>query len=219
MAETDLYLPVKQHLERQGFVVKSEVRSCDVVALRGDEPPLIVELKASFTLQLMYQALDRLTMTDTVYIAVARPKRGVTASALKLCRRIGIGLIVVSASGSLEVLADPTPYAPRINSKKRGLLLKEFSKRQGDPNTGGSTRMPLMTAYRQDALKCLGHLKQNGATRVCDLRDATKVDRAGTILRDNVYGWFEKQQRGVYRLSKNGTAVTTSKASAASALP
>ena len=208
MAETDLYLPVKRHLEHQVYVVKSEVRNCDVVALRGSEPPLIVELKATLSLQLIYQALDRLTMTDTVYIAVARPKRGVTSSALKLCRRIGIGLIVVSASGSLEVLADPRPYAPRLNSKKRGLLLKEFSKRKGDPNIGGSTRKPLMTAYRQDAMKCADHIKRHGASRVRDLRDATKVDRAGTILRDNVYGWFEKQQRGVYDLSKDGTAIT-----------
>ena len=74
MAETDLYIPVKRFLEAQGYIVKSEVTSCDVVGLRGDEAPLIVELKTSLTLQLIYQALDRLTMTDSVYIAVARPK-------------------------------------------------------------------------------------------------------------------------------------------------
>jgi hypothetical protein len=204
MPETDLYHPVKRFLEAQGYVVKSEIKSCDVVALRGDEPPLIVELKTALTLQLLYQATDRLTMTDAVYIAVQRPQRGVASQAVKLCRRIGIGLIVVATSGSLEVLADPVPYAPRVNTRRKGLLLKEFAKRAGDPNTGGSTRKPLMTAYRQDALRCVHHLAAAGASRIRDVKTATGVDRASTILRDNVYGWFVKQERGIYGLTDTG---------------
>jgi hypothetical protein len=204
MPETDLYHPVKRFLETQGYVVKSEIKSCDVVALRGDEPPLIVELKTALTLQLLYQATDRLTMTDAVYIAVQRPQRGVASQAVKLCRRIGIGLIVVATSGSLEVLADPVPYAPRVNTRRKGLLLKEFAKRAGDPNTGGSTRKPLMTAYRQDALRCVHHLAAAGASRIRDVKTATGVDRASTILRDNVYGWFVKQERGIYGLTDTG---------------
>ncbi len=206
MAETDLYLPVKRHLEAQGYAVKAEVRGCDVMAVRGNEPPVIVELKTGLTLKLLYQAMERLTVTEHVYVAVARPKRGVGASALKLCRRLGIGLIVVTAAGSLEVLADPLPYAPRANTRKRGLLLKEFNARSGDPNTGGSTRKPLMTAYRQDALKCAGHLVNHGPARIRDVKAATAVDRAAGIFRDNVYGWFAKVERGVYGLSEVGRA-------------
>jgi hypothetical protein len=198
MPETDLYLPIKHHLETQGYTVKSEVRACDVVAVRGDEPLLIVELKAAFNLQLLFQGIDRLAMTDHVYVAVARPKRGIAASALKLCRRIGLGLIVVTSAGSVEVLADPVPYAPRLNTKKRALLLREFNARKGDPNVGGSTRKPLMTAYRQDAMKCADHLRALGPQRIRDLKAATGVDRAANILRDNVYGWFMKVERGVY---------------------
>jgi hypothetical protein len=206
LAETDLYGPVKRFLEAQGYVVKSEIKSCDVVALRGDEPPVIVELKAGLTLQLLYQAVDRLTMTDAVYVAVGRPKRGVTSQALKLCRRIGVGLIIVAKSGSLEILADPVPYAPRLNAKRRALLLKEFTKRQGDPNTGGSTRKPLMTAYRQDAIRCASFLLAKGASKILDVKSATHVDRASAILRDNVYGWFEKVERGTYTLTAEGAA-------------
>ncbi len=202
MPETDLYLPVKRHLEAQGYTVKAEVKGCDVVAVRGNEIPVIVELKQSLTLALLYQAVDRLTIAEHVYVAIARPKRGVTGDALKLCRRLGLGLIVVTSSGSLEVLADPLPYAPRANTKKRGLLLKEFNARNGDPNVGGSTRTPLMTAYRQDAMKCASYLKTNGPTRVRDVKAATTVDRAAAIFRDNVYGWFEKVERGVYGLSQ-----------------
>ena len=204
MAETDLYLPVKHHLEAQGYEVKSEVLSCDVVGRRGDELPVIVELKQSLSLALLYQAVDRLTVTDHVYVAVARPKRGVTAGAQKLCRRLGLGLIVIAASGSLEVLADPVPYQPRPNVKRRGRLLKEFNARSGDPNTGGSTRKPLMTAYRQDAIKCAAHLSRNGPARIRDVKAATNVDRAATIFRGNVYGWFQKRERGIYDLAEEG---------------
>ena len=86
MPETDLYLPVKRHLEAQGFVVKAEVKGCDVVAVRGSELPVIVELKQGLTLKLIFQAVERLTVSEHVYIAIARPKRGVGASALKLRR-------------------------------------------------------------------------------------------------------------------------------------
>jgi hypothetical protein len=206
MPETDLYLPVKAHLESQGYEVKAEVRNCDVLAIRGTESPVIVELKQSFSLALLYQAMDRLTMTEHVYIAVARSKRSVAASALKLCRRLGLGLIIVSSAGSLEVLADPVPYTPRQNVKKRGLLLREFNARNGDPNVGGSTRKPLMTAYRQDAMKCASHLKDSGPSRIRDVKSATRVDRAPSIFRDNVYGWFEKVERGIYQLSQAGLA-------------
>jgi hypothetical protein len=198
MPETDLYLPIKRHLEAQGYTVKGEVKSCDVVAVRGDELPLIVELKNAFNLQLLFQAMDRLAMTEHVYVAVARPKRGVSSSAMKLCRRIGLGLIVVTSAGSVEVLVDPVPYAPRVNTRKRGLLLKEFNARSGDPNVGGSTRKPVMTAYRQDAMKCAEHLRKLGPQRIRDVKAATGVDRAANILRDNVYGWFLKVERGVY---------------------
>ena len=198
---------MKRHLEAQGYEVKSEIRSCDVVAVRLDETPVIVELKRALSLALLYQAVDRLSVSEHVYIAIARPKRGIASSAVKLCRRLGLGLIIVAASGSLEVMADPVPYAPRPNTRKRGLLLKEFNARSGDPNVGGSTRTPLMTSYRQDAVKCARHLSAHGATRVRDVKAATRVDRAANILRDNVYGWFQKSGRGIYELSLSGREV------------
>jgi hypothetical protein len=201
MAETDLYAPVKCLLEAQGYSVKAEVRSCDIVGVRGNEPPVIVELKATVSLQLFYQAMERLALTDHVYIAVAAPKRGVQRECLKLCRRIGIGLIIVAASGATEVLADPIPYAPRKNNKRLGLLLREFKARQGDPNLGGSNGK-IVTAYRQDAMRCADHLREHGPSRVRDIRNATGVTRAANILRDNHYGWFAKAERGIYELTR-----------------
>jgi hypothetical protein len=202
--ETDLYPAVKRLLETQGYVVKAEVKSCDVMAVRGDEPPVIVELKNGLTLQLIYQAIDRLSITEHVYIAIAKPKRAVPLEAQKLCKRLGFGLLVVSKSGSVDILAEPIPYAPRLNKNRKTALLKEFHKRKGDPNVGGSTKTKLMTAYKQDALRCLCHLHSNGPTKISHLRKATQVDRAATILRADYYGWFIKEDRGIYNVTDIG---------------
>jgi hypothetical protein len=202
--ETDLYAPVKRLLESQGYTVKAEVKSCDVIAVRGDEPPIIVELKNGLTLQLIYQAIDRLSITEHVYIAIAKPKRAVPLEAQKLCKRLGLGLLVVFKSGTVAILAEPVPYAPRPNKNRKTALLKEFHKRKGDPNIGGSTKVKLVTAYKQDALRCLCHLHSNGATKVSHIRKATQVDRAATILRADYYGWFFKEDRGIYNITDAG---------------
>ena len=205
MPETELYSPIKTFLEAQGYTVKAEINSCDVVAIRGDDPPVIIELKTGLTLQLLYQAIDRLSLTDAVYIAIAKPKRALPIAAVKLVKRLGLGLIVVSKSGSVDVFADPAPYSPRQNTKRKSALLKEFRNRQGDPNIGGSTKTKLMTAYKQDALRCLRILSVHGPTRVVDVRKLTHVERAATILRSDYYGWFTKHARGVYTITEIGT--------------
>jgi hypothetical protein len=58
--ETSLYRPVKVFLEGLGFVVKGEVGGCDLVALRGDDLPVVVicELKLTFNLELILQGID-----------------------------------------------------------------------------------------------------------------------------------------------------------------
>jgi hypothetical protein len=205
MKETELYLPVKRLLETQGFVVKAEIGGCDVVAVRGDERPVIVELKTGFTLQLLLQGIDRLAVTDTVYLAIAEPKRGLRSDLVKLCRRLGLGLLSIRGQ-SVEVLAEPTPYTPRRDVKRSRVLLGEFTRRAGDPNHGGSSRRPLMTAYRQDALRLARHLAIAGPTKVAAAVRETGVTRAGTILRDDVYGWFWRESRGIYGLTEKGQA-------------
>jgi hypothetical protein len=76
--ETTLYGPVKRYLEALGFTVKGEVCGCDLVALRGDEPPMVVigELKLAFSLDLVLQAVDRTAACDEVWLAVSAAARG-----------------------------------------------------------------------------------------------------------------------------------------------
>ena len=61
-SEVDLYEPVKAFLTAQGYVVRGEVRGCDLVARRGDEKPVIVELKLRFNLALVLQGIERLAL-------------------------------------------------------------------------------------------------------------------------------------------------------------
>ncbi len=203
MLETELYLPVKRFLERQGYEVKSEICECDVLAVRGQEPPVIVELKTSFSLQLLLQGIDRQSATDHVYLAVPEPKQSLSKDVQRLCKRLGLGLLTVNGEW-VEAYLDPAPYQPRKYPKRKAALLKEFQRRVGDPNSGGSSKRPLVTAYRQDALRCVKFLKTSGPSRISDITTHTKVTRAPAILRSDVYGWFFKVERGTYALSPKG---------------
>lgn len=210
MPEADLYDPIKRFLEAQGYDVKGEIGACDIVAVRDGEAPVVVELKERLTLALVLQAVDRLAISDTVYVAFRagggrsgawRTRR---KQVVRLLRRLGVGLLTVSAGDDVVPVLDPRPYQPRSNRARRERLLKEFAERVGDPEPGGSVSRPRLTAYRQDALLCARALSDAGTLKVSVLRDRTGVSRAGPILRDNHYGWFRRVRTGHYALSPEG---------------
>jgi hypothetical protein len=212
--ETDLYVPLKSFLEDQGYEVKSEIGAADVVGQRGEEEPLIVEMKTGFTLSVVHQAIARQSISDIVYIAIPRGSGAAFRKSLKanlsLCRRLGLGLITIRLQdGLVETHADPGPYAPRKSKRKKSDLLREFEKRTGDPNKGGSTRQGLMTAYRQDALRCLQVLSDQGATKAAQVSKIAGVEKARRLMADNHYGWFERVETGIYALTRAGQKART----------
>jgi hypothetical protein len=207
--ETDLYAPVKALLEGQGYEVKGEIGAADVVAVRGGEDPVIVELKTAFSLSLFHQAVERQAITDAVYVAVPRGTGKAFLKSIKvnkaLCRRLGLGLMTVRMKdGLVEIHGDPAPYSPRKSKPRRERLLKEFAKRVGDPNEGGATRQGLMTAYRQDALRCVKVLAENGPTKAAEVSSLSNVETARRLMADNHYGWFDRIRTGIYGLSPKG---------------
>lgn len=206
--EADLYPPVKAFLEAQGYSVKGEVGAVDLVAVRGDEDPVVVELKLRLNLTLYHQAVTRLRLTDLVYIAVLKPTGRNARRSLRenriMCRRLGLGFLTVRADGVVEAQCDPGPYLPRQTKAKREKLLREFHRLEGDPNAGGATRHGIVTAYRQDALRCAMYLAETGAEKGSIVARATGVANATTLMRDNHYGWFCKVETGVYDLTPEG---------------
>jgi hypothetical protein len=210
-AEADLYPAVKAFLEGQGYDVKAEVCGCDVVATRGDDPPVIVELKLSFGLALLLQGVDRLALTDRVYLAVSRPRgrlarRGSVRrrDVRDLCRRLGLGVMTIEparGAAGVEVIVDPVPYRPRRRAARLARLLGEHARRVGDPNRGGITRTPIVTAYRQEALRCAMLIERGGRASLKALHETGLVPNASRILQRDVYGWFRRLERATYGLT------------------
>lgn len=210
MPESDLYKPIKQFLEAQGYSVKGEIGACDIVAVRGEEGPVVVEIKEHLNLALILQAVDRIPLSDAVYVAF-RVGKGHSASwrsrdkqVTSLLRRLGVGLLTISARDSVVAVLDPVPYRPRPNAARRGRLLKEFAERLGDPEAGGSASRQRLTSYRQDALRCARVLADAGTLKLSGIRERAGVGRAGPIVRDNHYGWFTRVKAGHYDLTPKG---------------
>lgn len=204
--ESSLYSPVREFLAAQGFTVRGEVRGCDVVAVRGDDL-VIVELKRGLTVELLLQAVKRQRLTDSVYLAVPRPGSAPAERKLRqslpLLRRLELGLIVVDGRLSppaVQVVQQPQPAQRRRQPRARRAVLEEVSRRSGDDNVGGSNRRPLVTAYRENALLIAAHLQRHGPMQPRGLRALGTGEKTLSILRSDVYGWFERIDRALYRL-------------------
>ena len=210
--ETSLYQPVKAFLEAAGYEVKGEIGSCDVVGLSTSDPDIIVicELKLTFNLELILQAVDRAALADEVWVAARISARGkgreADARYRNLCRRLGIGMLGVSDRGDVSIIVSSISPMPRTNPKRRSRLVREHQRRRGDPALGGSSRTPIMTAYRQQALICAEALF-NGPLRPRDIK--SMAPDAGRILLSNVYGWFHRVSNGVYELTETGRQTVT----------
>jgi hypothetical protein len=197
----------------------------------GDAPLLVVEMKRAATLAAVIQAVDRFALTDLVYLALpsvaeeATPSgRGIgayTPGLHRLCRRLGLGLIAVEparvrdgasspyARGVAVPVLDPAPSgrSPRRNAARAALVRREHARRAGDPNHGGTPGgVRLITAYRQEALRCAAALRDagGGPLPVHAVREAAGAEGAGRILYRNVYGWFEPVGRDAYCLTETG---------------
>jgi hypothetical protein len=207
--EAHLYGPVKAFLESLGYEVKGEIGRCDLVGLRAGEPDIVVvgELKLSFSFDLVLQGVDRMRVGDEVWLAARLAKRGRGREGDRrfrdLCRHLGFGLLGVASTGRVEVILPAAAPLPRRDLKRRSRLVEEHRRRRGDPAVGGGTRVPVMTAYRQQALACAAAMAA-GPQRPRDLKPA--IPDAQKILRHNVYGWFERRARGIYGLTEAGAA-------------
>ncbi|MFE5318688.1 DUF2161 family putative PD-(D/E)XK-type phosphodiesterase [Paenibacillus sp. NPDC056579] len=259
--ETELYAPVKSYFEQLGYLVRGEVHHCDLVAIRDEEPPVIVELKKNFSIPLLLQGINRLRLTRYVYVAFELPNKGRAPHGAtwpelrKLCQMLGVGMITVqfyktrkpkvlvechppatTASASpLGLTADavvaallpahepadaeaaaaaaqedplsppPLPTVlPRHNKRATERFVREFKERRADYNVGGSTKRKLVTSYREKALFMAQLLLQNGPMSPRKLRDQTGIPNAAGLLQKNYYRWFQRVERGIYRLTPQG---------------
>ena len=218
LLESDLYGPVRDYLEQLGYEVKGEVKDCDIAALRDGEL-IVVELKRGFTLELIYQAMDRQRVADGVYVAVPLPRRGYMSPHMQemksLCRRLELGLVFVGFTskgiGQVDVAVHPKEAsAPRRDRRRRLAVIREHEHRTGSANTGGVTRKKILTVYKEQALLVAKLLQDHGPMRAEDVRKLGGPANTGVILGRNALGWFDREldaggSRYLYR--PNGKAL------------
>ncbi len=209
-SETDLYLPVKKYLENLGYTVMGEAAGCDVAAVNGEEL-IAVELKKTLSLKLITQAVERQEAADGVYIALpvdeSSPPQGIRSN-LKLIKRLELGLILIrflKHRTRVEIVCHPGKQERRRNNRRRQAILREINGRSGD-HTPGGTRGKGVTAYREEALVLADMLHSRGELSPARCKELGGSSKAGAILRNNHYGWFERISRGIYRLHPAGRA-------------
>lgn len=210
-SETDLYPPLRAYLTAQGYTVRGEVNHCDIAAVKDDRL-VVIEMKLALNLALVAQGVRRQAMTDSVYLAVPRPANVSTwlrqmRAAFRVLRRLELGLLIVSIKPGkppVEVVLNPAPFERRKRPSARRAVLDEIGRRSGDFNLGGSTKRPLVTAYRENAIHIACLLADHGEMPPRRLRELGTGPKTLGILSNNVYGWFQRVSRGLYALTTKG---------------
>jgi len=210
--ERELYEPLRQHLDNLGFDVRSEVRSCDLVAKKNNLI-YIIEMKRHLSFDLLAQAVERQSYADAVYVSIPKPNNfkqdKIWKSKIKVLKQLNLGLLLVSKTGSTymveEALIPESTTSKRQSSKKRTALEKEFSNRSLDLNIAGSTGVPLVTAYREAALYIAYLIRKNGPQSAASLKtNGAHPKKTTSILNSNYYGWFSKSIDRIYTLTAEG---------------
>lgn len=208
ISETDLSAPIKKHFENEGYLVRSEVKNCDITAVK-DEKLLVIELKKRLSVDLLIQGVERQRVSDTVYIAVPKPKKTLQQyrKLTSLIKRLELGLIFVNfqkGKKRVEIVVEPGQYQFYKNTRKRKLIMKEINSRSADYNEGGSTRTKIMTAYKEKSLHIACVLNNFGEMSPKSVREFGTPETTGNILYTNFYGWYKRKSRGIYEISNSG---------------
>lgn len=211
MKETDLYQPLRTYLEHQGYRVHSEVRNCDIVAIK-DEEVVIIEMKTSFSVSLLIQAADRKEITDSVYVAIpvriGRNRPANFRGMKLLLRRLEVGLILVNfmkTKTKVEIAFHPQDAATVKKHRKKRAIIHEIDGRYAEFNTAGSpVTQERVSAYKQSSIRIAYYLDMMGTASPKELRQRGVNGKTQRILSNNIYGWFNRVQRGTYTLNDYG---------------
>ena len=205
--ESDMYEPIRSLLNQQGFVVRGEVKGCDIAAVR-DDILWVVEMKLSANITLLYQAIDRQTATGWVFVAIPRPSSARDKNYLrfqKLLKKLQLGLITVALDSPIkyaEIVMFPVGKDNKKN-KKTETVKREIAGRTVD-TVGGITKTKINTAFKERCIKIACLLNAKGELSVKELVELGCAKNTSQLLQSNILGWFNRVKRGVYSLSDIG---------------
>lgn len=220
--ETDLYPHLKNWLEEQGFTVHGEVHGCDLAAHR-DGKLVLVEIKRTINLDLVYQIIRRQEVDALVYGAVPAPRdfdNKRWREGVRLFRRLDAGLIIVYTEPDIRV--EPLLHPRQVPRGTRKTItrsyLDEMEARTLDANLGGSPGWKNMNAFREKALRIAVAIERFGPSSKHHLCLTGASSMTGSILRRNQDGWFELTAPGIYGLTAKGKDALTKYDALAAAL-
>ena len=202
--ESDMYEPIRNLLLTQGFIVRGEVKGCDIAAISGDTL-WVVEMKLSANITLIYQAMERQIAATGVFVAIPRPKsaRDANFRALqKLLKKLELGLITValdSPTKHAEILIFPNEKTH--TNKKSDAIKKEIFGRTTD-TTGGISKEKVNTAYRERCIKIACIIEARGSQSAKSLRQMGCEADTYNILRANYFNWFKKIAKGTFDITE-----------------
>lgn len=212
--EQDLFAPIKDYFEKQGYHGDGEVGGIDLY-LQKDGISVAVELKINLDFKVIQQAALRQKIADTVFIAIYRPAglySRTFQNKIYLLKRLGIGLLVVGKRLQEVELITP-PIVTELSSfqkrshKKKEAIAGEFQKRKLKVNAGGVSKKKLITGYREDALMVLDALFLLGGTaKTSQIRKLSGIEKTQQILYNDYYDWFRGISRGIYEMTDTGRA-------------
>ncbi|MCI8405361.1 MAG: hypothetical protein HFE49_10765 [Clostridia bacterium] len=210
MTEKELYAPVCRLFEKRGYKVNAEVKDCDMTAVKDDEF-IIVELKKNLSVNLLAQGVKRQKTGADVFVAVPKPKQysfRKFRSTFSVLKKLELGLIFVSLRGEhsfAEIVFEPKPYTSAYkNRKKRDEIMNEINGRTIETNTGGVTGTKIVTAYTEKCIHIACILDMYGDLSPKRIRELGGAENTYTILRSNVYSWFQKTEKGIYGITQKG---------------
>ena len=200
--ETELYLPVQKYFADMGFKVDAEVRDCDVVATK-ENIVVICELKRGFTIELLYQLVQRKKLTPYVYAVIPRPKNMRSAAfrkKLDILRALDCGLIVVlNSTKRVDMILQPRGEDTDAKKYRRKGIEKETKIRKVSLNLGGQSGRKIVTAHKESVIAALCYIEKYGTIKTRECKDNIK-----NVLQKNHYNFFVRVEKGVYTANESG---------------
>lgn len=200
-SETELYAPVKNYFSNMGFKVDAEVRDCDITA-KKDNIVVICELKRGFTIELMYQLVEKKKLTPYVYAVIPRPKNmGNRAfkKKIELLKALDCGLLVVlNSTKRVDLVLEPRGEDTSAKKYRRRGLEKEISTRKMSLNIGGQSKRKIVTAHKESLIAALCYIEKFGSIKTRDCRENIR-----NVVKRNHYNYFVRLERGVYTMNES----------------
>lgn len=207
--ESELYLPIKSYFLEMGYDVQGEVGKVDMVVSKDDEH-VAIELKTAFNLKLLMQGVERQKYFDTVYVAIEMPKlkNRRYREIVHILKRLELGLITVTflkKGPQVYIEHHPLEYTRKVHKAKKKFILKELEGRTGSlDNVGGTRSTKRVTVYREASIFIAYTLSILKEAAPKDIKKFTKNQKTGQILYQNHYNWFQRVDKGIYRLNDKG---------------